>query len=315
MNIVFFGSSDFALPSLNRLQAAGHKISCVVTQPDKKKGRGLKLQATPVKVLAGRLGFRLYTCAQINNPESVKFLKGLNPDLFVVTAFGQILSAEVLAIPTMLSINIHASLLPKYRGAAPINWAIINAEEESGVSAIKLTEKMDAGPLISQKKIKIENDDTAISLEAKLSAIGAELLLESIACIENKNLRLMAQDESRVSFARKLIREDGLINWNEPALNIHNLVRGCFDWPGAFTFYEEKMLKIYKTRVKKITDALSFGHPGEILDISSEGIFTAAGKDILVIEELQLAGKIKMTAADFVKGCRLKAADMLGNKK
>ncbi|MBM3255655.1 MAG: methionyl-tRNA formyltransferase, partial [Candidatus Omnitrophica bacterium] len=216
MKIVFFGSSQFALPSLKALIAAGYDIACVVTQPDKEKGRGLELSATKVKTEAKAKKLEVYQPADVNALSSLKFLKSLNPDLFIVIAYGQILSQAILDIPRLLTVNLHASLLPKYRGAAPINWAIIKGEKTSGVTIMKVIRQMDAGPIILQKKLAIEDSDTALTLEEKLSRLGAGALIEALIAVKGNTYKLMPQDNKQASFAPKLKKADGLIDWDKP---------------------------------------------------------------------------------------------------
>jgi len=310
MNIVFFGSSQFAVASLRALLNTRHKILCVVTQPDREKGRGLRLEGTPVKTLTKEAGLEIYQPPKINTPSALNFLSNLNPDLFVVIAYGQILSQGILDIPKIFAINAHASILPKYRGAAPINWAIIKGEKSTGVTIIKMTAKMDAGAVIEKKEIEIMEIDTAKTLEEKLSGLAAQLLIDSLEVIENNSYKLVPQDEGQVSFAPKLKKEDGLINWNNEAKEINNLIRGCLEWPGAFTYYKGKLLKIYKATVSPLPVSPL---PGEILEISKEGIAVTTGKDSLVIQELQIEGKKRMRAQEFIAGHRIRIGDRLGD--
>lgn len=312
MNIVFLGSPQFAAPSLKALIGSGHKISCVVTQPDRKKGRGLHLSATVIKNVAGVAKLKIYQPQRINAAEVLRFFKDLNPDLFVVVAYGQILSKDVLEIPKIFSINVHASLLPKYRGAAPINWAIINGDKTTGITIMKMSEKMDAGPILLQKNIAILGGDSAITLEKKLSCFGADLLLDSLKLIENNKYDLKLQEELDVSFAPKLKKPDGLINWNRPAQEINNLVRGCLNWPGAFTHYKGKLLKIYKATVIVSNYQTIKATAGQILGVAKEGISVATGGDNLLIEELQIEGKRRMGAGEFIAGHKLCPGDRLG---
>jgi methionyl-tRNA formyltransferase len=307
MKIVFLGSSHFALPALEALIKAKHKITCVVTQPDKKRGRHLHLGITDVKALALQAGLKVFQPENINSPASVELLKGLNADLFVVVAYGQLLAQEVLDIPKVFPLNIHASLLPKYRGAAPINWAIIRGEKISGVTIMQVIKKMDAGAIIMQQDIAINHDDDSVSLESKLRDLGAELLLKSIAIIKNKNYKLIPQDEKNVSFAPKLKKSDGLINWQKPAEEINDLIRGALPWPGAFTHYKGKLLKIYKADVVQRT-GLSAG-AGEILNISKAGLEIITGKGVLVVRELQLEGKRRMKVEEFAAGHKIFPGD------
>jgi methionyl-tRNA formyltransferase len=227
-------------------------------------------------------------------------------------AYGQILSQGVLDIPKIFSINVHASSLPKYRGAAPINWAIINGEETTGITVMKMTKEMDAGPIIQQAMLDISDSDTAITLEDKLSQIGAQTLSDTLGAIENNNYRLVPQDESKVSFAPKLKKEDGLIDWSKSIQDIYNLIRGCAGWPSAFTYYQGKLLKILKVSVSPTPRTCVFPSCGEIMRVSKEGIVVATGGDNLIIEELQIEGKKKMKAEDFISGHRIKPGDRLG---
>jgi len=315
MNIVFFGSAQFAAPSLKALITGGHKISCIVTQPDRQKGRGLHLESTAVKNTSLEAGIRIYQPENINTSESIEFLKSLNPDLFVVISYGQILSQEILDIPKLFAINAHASLLPKYRGAAPINWAIICGEKITGVTIIRMTEKMDAGPIITQEAIDIQEDDTAIILEDKLSKAAAGLLIKTVISIKNNSYKFTPQDESKISFAPKLKKEDGLINWNKPASEICNLIRGVINWPGAFTYYNGKLLKIYKAKISSQVREFASSNPGEILEASKEGIVVFTGKGNIIIEELQIEGKRRMRVKEFIAGHKILPREILGTKK
>ncbi|MGE5197179.1 MAG: methionyl-tRNA formyltransferase [Deltaproteobacteria bacterium] len=312
MNIVFFGSAQFAVPSLKILLGTHHKVSAAVTQPDRHKGRGLAIASTPVKSVAEEAGLKVYQPESINTLEAAHFLKGLGPDLFVVIAYGQIISQKLLDIPRLLAVNVHASLLPKYRGAAPINWAIINGETTTGVTVMKMVRQMDAGPVIAQEKISIDNDDNARTLERKLSDLGAHLLLQSLKSIENGRYALLPQDDAKVVLASKLRKEDGLIKWDVPAQDIYNRIRGCVGWPGAFTHYEGKLMKIYRARVAAVSHASGRGRPGEIIKISREGISVYTAKDILIIEELQIEGRKRMDAAQFISGYKVAAGKILG---
>ncbi len=314
MRIVFFGSDNFAVPSLKALIKAGCDIACVVTQPDRKQGRGLPVGITAVKEVAQDAGLKIYQPGIINEPDTIKFLRGLDADLFVVIAYGQILSQEILDIPRLMPINLHASLLPRYRGAAPINWAIINGESQTGVSIIRIIKKMDAGPIIMQRPCSIGKDDTAVSLGDRLSRLGAELLPDAVGTIAKNNYQPIPQEENLVTFAPKLKKQDGCINWDKPALEIYNLIRGCFDWPGAFTYYKGKLLKVYK--VKPDFQARQFMNfsPGEIIEATRDGIEVAAGSGNLLIEELQIEGKRVMGAEAFLSGHKVCPGELLGKK-
>ena len=313
MNIIFLGSSGFAVPALKALLRAKHKIACVVTQPDRKKGRGLHVEGTPVKQAALEAGLQIFQPQKINTPEAIEFLKKFSPDLFVVIAYGQILEKSVLAIPKIFCINAHASVLPRYRGAAPISWAIINGEDSTGVSIMKLDESMDTGPVIRSKEIKINDDDTVISLEQRLSELAAELVIDSLTLIDENRYQLIPQDESKATFAPKLKKQDGLIDWKKQAIQIHNLIRGCLAWPGAFTYYNGKLIKIYKARgVTRATGQQGTIKPGEVAEVSKNGILILTGKDYLCIDELQPEGKKKMSVEEFIAGHEVVAGSRLG---
>ena len=303
MKIVFFGSSDFAVPNLEKLLKADYKILGVVTQPDRKKGRHLLLNKTPVKRLAMKHNLFLLQPEKLNDPEFINSLKDLNADIFVVVAYGKILTKEILALPKVFSINIHGSILPKYRGAAPINWAIINGDKTTGVSIIKMNEYMDKGDIILQKTSGIDKNDTAITLSEKLAAIGAEALIEALKLIEDKNFVFTAQNEEKVTYAPKLKKEDGVIDWKKDTRDISNQIKGLVPWPGSFTHYKGKIVKIFeaealKTEIKGVI-------PGTIIDISREAICVAAGRDILRVKRLQPESGKEMTVAQFTAGHRI----------
>jgi len=314
MNIVFLGSASFAQPGLKILMSTHHRISAVVTQPDSQKGRGLTIARTPVKTTALEQGLQIYQPGNINCAEGLKFLKSLQPDLLIVIAYGQILSEKLLEIPKIFAINLHASLLPKYRGAAPINWALINGETTTGVTVMKMVGAMDAGPIIAQKKIALDCGDTATAVEEKLSDTGAHLLLQSLKAIESGEYQLTPQDREKVTFAPKLKKEDGLILWEKSAAAIYNLIRGCAGWPGTLTYYHGKILKVYHAKAVKIPATPLHYLPGQICKISKEGIYVVAGKDGLLIKELQVEGKRKMSAEEFISGHRVSAGETLGRE-
>lgn len=315
MKIVFFGSSQFALPSLTALVEAGFNIPLVVTQPDKPKGRGLSLEPTAINTSAEKFNLRVYRPKDTNTDEAIELFKSLNPDLFIVIAYGQILKQEVLNIPKIFSLNIHGSLLPKYRGAAPVNWAIIRGEKTTGITLIKMSTKMDAGPIILQESIAVNESDTAVVLGEKLASLGAKLVLESIELIANNKYRLTPQDENKVSFAPKLTKQAGLIDWKKPAEEIDNLIKGCLNWPGAFTYYQGKQLKIYRAKVSSsacVRDTLVYG---QILEADKDRIVVTAGKDNLIIDELQIEGKRKMSTREFLAGHKIHKGDLLIDEK
>jgi len=311
MKIIFFGSSHFAVPALQALIKSKHEIVRVVTQPDKQKGRHLHVVGTDVKSTAIAAGLKIFQPENIKSKESINFLKDLDADLFIIVSYGQILSQSVLDIPKIMPINLHASFLPRYRGAAPINWAIINGDKKSGVTIMFVTLKMDSGPVIMQKEIKIDGKDTSISLEEKLCKLGVQLLMQVLISIENRDYRLVDQDEDKVVFAPKLRKEVGLIDWNSSAVNINNQVRGVLPWPGAFTSYRQKLLKIFQAKVVTIFPNHK-PEPGEVVRADKDGVIVACGRGFLKINELQLEAGRRMPAQNFIIGHKLIAGEALG---
>lgn len=302
MKITFFGTSGFAEVILKELLGSSHEIPLVVTQPDRKKGRSLKLMPSPVKALALAEGIRVFQPEDASSAESYETLKKAGADLFVVVAFGQILKANILSIPKYYSINIHSSLLPRYRGAAPVNWAMVNGERSTGVTIFRMNEDMDAGSIILKKELPISADDTAITVNEKLADIGAGLLMEAIGLIEKKKEGFTEQEEKDVTFAPRLKKEDGLIDWGEDAARIANKVRGLIPWPGAYTYLDGKMLKIWKAEPYECP-AQGGARPGEVLDvIKKSGIVVKAGSGCLLVRYLQVEGKKILDADAFLRG-------------
>ncbi|MCQ9208136.1 MAG: methionyl-tRNA formyltransferase [Omnitrophica bacterium] len=312
MKIVFFGTSDFAVSALRALHLSKHQILSVVTAKDRARGRGLSLTASAVKVFAQEKGLALLQPANLRDADFIRSLQKAQAELFVVAAYGQILTKEILQIPANYAINLHASLLPKYRGAAPINWAIIKGEKESGVTIFKMNEYMDKGEMILQKKTTILASDTAVSLTEKLAKIGAEAVVETVDLISGGRAKLIAQDEAQVSFAPKLKKEDGRIDWRSSALEIHNRIRGLQPWPGAFTYFEHKLLKIWTSEV---IESKKDKFPGEITAVEKKGILVQTGKSKLLLTVVQLEGKKKMPANEFILGYKIRIGMKLGNVK
>lgn len=307
MNIVFFGTSEFAIPAFRELLNSRHKVLALVTQPDREKGRKLKLSPSPTKILALTKDIPVYQPEDVSGGESVSRLRKLNADIFVVVAFGQILKKVVLAIPKLYAINLHGSILPRYRGAAPTNWAIINGEHRTGVTIIRMNENMDEGDIISKQEVAIDADDTNITLSEKLSELGAKTLLGVIDSIEtNKGINFVKQESGAATLAPKLKKEDGLINWNEEAVRINNKVRGLLPWPGAYTNYKGKVLKILQSELVNDTVIGKMAEPGEVVDIiKNVGIVVRTGSGNLAIKYLQLEGKKVLDADSFVRGHRI----------
>jgi methionyl-tRNA formyltransferase len=311
MNIVFFGTNEFAMTVLRRLIDSEHKVLAVVTQPDKQKGRRLKISPPPTKVLAETKGIPVYQPDDVSGKESVAYLKRLNADLFVVVAFGQILKKKTLGIPEFCCVNIHSSLLPKYRGAAPTNWAIINGDTAGGVTIIRMNEKMDEGDIILKKEIAIDKEDTNITLSEKLADTGADALMEAMESIGSGRARFTKQDGSAATYAPKLKKEDGLINWNESAAKIHNKVRGLLPWPGAYTHFNGKTLKILKTEVLEADNCKGAG--GEIIDIiKHKGIVVKTGGGSLLIKYVQIEAKKPIDTDALLCGHKIPIGYQLG---
>ncbi len=319
MNLVFLGTPSFALPSLKSLAGSHHQISAVVTQPDKPRGRSGHPQPPPIKELALKHELRVLQPASVNEESFLKELKDLNPDIIVVVAFGQKLSRAFLDIPKICCINLHASLLPKYRGAAPINWAIINGETLTGVTVLRVVEKMDSGDILAQELIEIDPEETAGELEERLASVGAILLLEVLEGFELASILFLPQRHELATMAPKLKKEDGLIKWTQPAQRIHNFVRGMNPRPGAYTFLPDgKRLLILQSKLvcEGLPGELSHPKPGTIIRISEEGILVATNDEqggALLITLLKPEGGKVMTASEYLRGHPLRLGDTFGN--
>lgn len=299
MNIIFMGTPDFSIPSLKILLKSNHKVIAVVTQPDKERGRGQKVTFTAVKQFAIENNIPVYQPEKLKgNDEFVKQMKELQPDLFVVVAF-RILPKEVFEIPKYGSFNLHASLLPKYRGAAPIQWAIIKGETETGLTTFKLAEKVDTGNIYLQVKVPIHPEDNFGTLHDRLSELGADVVMKTISLIESGNYQLLPQDDSLASPAPKITKEICKIDWNKPAEEIHNLVRGLSPYPAAFFIYNEKVIKVYRTEVVKEIKLA----PAEFHQTKKE-LIVGCGKDAIKILEIQQEGKKRMSIEEFLRGFR-----------
>ena len=310
MKIVFMGTPDYAATALEAILQAGYEVTGVVCQPDKPKGRSGALAACPVKECALKYNLPVFQPERIKRPEAVAELKKFPADVFVVAAFGQILSEEILTIPKYGCINIHASLLPKYRGAAPIQWCIVDGEKETGVTIMQMDAGIDTGDILFTKKVAITEEETGGSLFDKLSQAGAELIVEALPKIEAGEVSPVKQDETQSNYARMLKKEDGQINWNRPAEEIGRQVRGMDPWPSAYTYYKGKQFKIWKAEaVAGGTEGLQ---PGTIAQIEKQGIWIACGSGMLQVTEAQLEGKKRMSAADLMNGRSLEMNERLG---
>jgi methionyl-tRNA formyltransferase len=306
MNVIFVGTAPLGVPTLRALSEK-HRILAVFTQPDRPAGRGLMLTPPPIKTVACELGLPLYQPEKINR--EAELIKTLHPDVIVVVAFGQFLSKKLLAIPRYGCMNLHASLLPKYRGAAPIQWAIINGEAETGLTTFLLTEEMDAGDILLQKTVPISNEDTAGTLHDKLAALGPGLVLQTLDGLEKGTLIPRPQDHSQATFAPKIESTMGQIDWNQPALHIFHLIRGLNPSPGAYTFFGGQRVKIYTSRI--IASASIF-ESGRVIAFGDEGPIVRCGADALELWEVQPAGKRRMSGRDFVNGYKIQMGVRLG---
>jgi methionyl-tRNA formyltransferase len=309
MRIVFMGTPDFASGALEALVQAGYEIAAVVTQPDKPKGRGKQMQITPVKECALSHGLPVFQPVKIKTPEAVEELRSYQADLFVVAAFGQILSKEILDMPRFGCINIHASLLPKYRGAAPIQQAIWDGEKETGVTIMQMNEGLDTGDILTQCTVPIEDEDTGESLFDKLAGAGAKLLIETLPLMEAGKITPVPQEESKSSYAHIIKKEMGLLDWNKPAVELERQVRALNPWPSAYTALEGKSLKIWEAGVEeKDSDC----PPGTVAEVDKDSIRVQTGRGLLVLKQIQLEGKKRMDVKAFLLGYKIEAGLQLG---
>ena len=307
MKIIFMGTPDFAAASLEALIASRHEIQAVVTQPDKPKGRKGELTPSPVKVIAKREGIKVYQPLKVRDEEFVKTLRAYNPDVMVVVAFGQIIPLSILKMPKYGCVNIHGSLLPKYRGAAPIQWAVLDGEKETGITTILMDEGIDTGDILLKKTIKIDTDETSGSLFDKLMALGAETILETLDELEKGSLTPTKQGESPTAYAKMLTKAMGLIDFTKSAKELDCFVRGMNPWPSAYTLLSGKTLKLWKVRAVD-----GSGKAGSVIDIDKESFTIACGEGAIEVLEVQLEGKKRMSAGDFLKGSTLNIGQELG---
>jgi methionyl-tRNA formyltransferase len=309
VRIVFMGTPDFAVPSLKALVEEGYRVVGVVTQPDRPRGRKQELTPPPVKRAALEWNLPVFQPEKLRDVESVKQVLDWKPDLIVTAAYGQILPEKILNAPRFGCVNVHASLLPRYRGGAPIHRAIVNGERETGVTLMYMVKKLDAGDIISQRSIPITPEDHAGSMHDKLSRLGAELLKETLPRLLRGEIKAVPQDESMATFAPNLTREDERIDWNRPANQIACQVRGLHPWPVAFTVWKGKPLKVWwAVALDEPADA----EPGTVKRVDERGIAVAAGEGTLLLTEVQPAGKTRMKAAEFARGRRMETGERLG---
>ncbi len=308
MKIVFMGTPDFAVRSLETLIHSKHEVIGVVTQPDKPKGRGKTIQMTPVKELALEHGIPVFQPKRIRNEEAIAHVKEWNPDVIVVAAFGQLLPKEIIDMPQYGCLNIHASLLPKYRGASPIQQAVINGEKESGVTIMKMDEGLDTGDMLKKKSVLLDEKETGESLHDKLALLGGPLMLEVLEELEKGTAVLTPQKDEESSYAKMLKKDMGHIDWEKPATVIECLIRGLNSWPSAYTGFEGKTLKIWNADV---VEENSEYNPGTIVRTEKDAVFVQTGEGLLKLKEVQLEGKKRMDMAAFLRGYHMDRGTIL----
>lgn len=320
MNIVFMGTPDFAVNALRAIIEAGHHVTAVVTQPDRPRGRGKEVQTTPVKACALEHSIPVFQPVRIKDAEAVEVLRTYDADVFVVAAFGQILSEEILTMPRYGCINIHASLLPKYRGSAPIQWAIINGETVTGVTIMQMDKGIDTGDMLMKAEVGIDPNETGDSLHDKLAAAGARLITEALPKIESGDITPVRQNDEDSCYARMLQKSMSRIDWRQDAAALDRLIRGLISWPGASTIYRGKVLKIWEEEVvpeeelhiKKIDLSHSSAEPGTVILVERDAIYVQTGEGILKIMAVQPEGKKRMPVRDFLLGYQVQEDEKLG---
>lgn len=299
MRVVFMGTPDFAVGTLEAIIEAGHEVALVVTQPDKPKGRGKVMQCSPVKECALAHNLPIFQPKKIRENENVEYVRSFNPDIIIVVAFGQILSKDILDMPKYGCVNVHASLLPKYRGSAPIQWAVINGDEITGVTTMRLDEGVDTGDMIAKRQVRLDSDETGGSLFDKLAMTGAELCVETMKMIEEGTAVYTPQNNEESTHVGKISKELGFIDWERSAVEIERLIRGLNPWPSAFTNLGGKTFKIWKATV--LPEVNEYG-PGCIYKVTKDSMCVQTGDGALSLEEVQLEGKKRMEIDAFLRG-------------
>ncbi len=313
MKIVFMGTPDFSVGTLEKIVAAGHEVACVVTQPDKPRGRGKEMQPTPVKVAALQHELPVYQPKRVRDPEAVEKIRSYEPDVIVVVAFGQIIPQQILDIPRYGCINVHASLLPKYRGAAPIQWAVLDGEKVSGVTIMRMDAGLDTGDMIAKVEVPLDESETAGTLFDKLSTAGAKLLVQTLPSLADGTAVYEKQpEESPTPYARMIKKQDGEINWARSAEEIERWIRGMSPWPSAYTHLGNKTLKIWTAKAEEGQKNCA---PGTVLEAGKEGLVVSAGHGALRLLEIQLEGKKRMEAEAFLRGFSIERGTVLGSVK
>lgn len=305
MRVIFMGTPDFSVGTLEAIIEAGHEVVLVVTQPDKPKGRGNEIAYSPVKECALAHGIEVFQPVRIKEADNVEYLRKYNPDIIIVVAFGQILPQSILDMAKYGCINVHASLLPKYRGAAPIQWAVINGEEITGVTTMRMDIGVDTGDMIAKREVRLAEDETGGSLFDKLAKVGAQLLVETMDMIADGTAQYIPQDHSVATHTSMITKEFGEIDWSKSAKEIECLIRGLNPWPSAYTFLDTKMLKIWKAAVVKeedIPENPENKEPGTVVAVTRESIYVKTGDGLLALLEVQLQGKKRMACDAFLRG-------------
>ncbi len=308
MRLAFLGTPQFAVPTLERTVAAGHEVLAVITQPDRPRGRGQVPAAPPVKEAAVRLGLPVYQPERIRRPEAVELLRGLNLDAMVVVGYGQIIPQSIIDLVPLGIINVHASLLPKYRGAGPIQWAILNGETRTGVTTMRIDAGLDTGDMLLKAETEIGAEETAVELGRRLAGMGADLLVETLAGLAAGTIVPEKQDPAQATYAPLLKKEDGRIEWSRPAAAIHNQVRGLQPWPGAYTVFRGQTLHVWRAKVRGLGSGVR--EPGRVVGLRPFVI--ACGEGELELIEVQMEGRKRISAADFVNGQRIEEGERLG---
>lgn len=304
MRVIFMGTPDFAVGTLEEIIAAGHEVVLVVSQPDKAVGRGKALKYTPVKACALAHGLEVYQPERVRNEECIEHLRSYEPDIIIVEAFGQLIPKAILDMPRYGCVNVHASLLPKYRGAAPIQWAVINGDPVTGVTTMRMAEGVDTGDMIMKREVALHEDETGGSLFARLAEAGAKLCVETMAAIENGTAVYTPQDHEQATHTKKIYKEMGSIDWSRDAQTIECLIRGLDPWPSAYTRLNDRTLKIWKA---KVIAGDSDMPPGCIVKADREGLLVQTGEGMLLLTEVQFEGKKRMSAEAFLNGCPVEA--------
>ena len=320
MDIVFMGTPDFAVDALEAIIEAGHRVTAVVTQPDKPRGRGKEVQMTPMKVCAEKHGIPVFQPVKIKEPEAVEMLRTYKADIFVVAAFGQILSEEILNMPKYGCVCIHASLLPKYRGAGPIQWAIINGEKVTGVTIMQMDRGIDTGDMLMKAEVEITPQDTGDSLHDKLAAAGAKLIVEALPKIESGDVTPVKQNDADSCYAAMLQKSMSRLDWRQEAEKLDCLIRGLISWPGATTTYRGKILKIWEEEVVPEEELFRLGMaeeyagavPGTVVLVKKDAVYVQTGEGCLRITAVQPEGKKRMAVKDFLLGYPVEAGEKLG---